>query len=265
MQRITADKRMLARRFRRGMATYEGAAVVQSEMAAALVADLLSASATDRFEHVLELGCGTGLLTGRLVDHCRLSCLVLNDLVAESGESVQRVLRRKPGVMVTFVPGDMETIDLPDDQDLVISNAVLQWAADPPSLLRRMTRLLRTGGVLALASFGPANLLELSAVAGLSLHYPSLAQWHASLAGDYEVLSGRETLRTLWFPSAGAVLRHLKETGVNALATQPWPPAKIMRFCRTYETTFGRQAEVPLTYNPVFIIARKHHDGGGRR
>jgi len=265
MQRITADKRMLARRFRRSMATYEEAAVVQAEMAVALVADLLSATGTDRFDHVLEIGCGTGLLTGCLLAHCRLRHLVLNDLVAESGESVQRVLRRKPGVMATFVPGDMETIDFPDGQDLIVSNAVLQWAADPPGLLRRMTRLLRPGGVLALASFGPANLLELSAVAGVSLHYPSLAEWHASLTGDYEILSGRETLRTLCFPSAGAVLRHLKRTGVNALATQPWPPAKIRRFCRTYETTFGRQAEVPLTYNPVFMVARKRHDGGGHR
>ena len=264
MRRIAIDKGILARRFSRSMATYEGAAVVQKEMADRLIAVLLSASGRHRFDNVLELGCGTGLLTRQLLEHCRLSRLVLNDLVPECERTAARARRRKPKVVVRFVPGDMEIVEFPDGQDLVVSSAALQWAADLRSLLKRVAGLLRPGGVLALATFGPSNLREVSQLTGLSLRYWSVEEWRAALAEDVEVLSMNEDTRTLWFPSARDVLRHLKQTGVNALDSRQWSPSKIRQFCRTYEAAFGKDGEVPLTYHPVFIVARKRLSRGGR-
>ncbi len=126
----------------------------------------------------------------------------------------------------------------------------------------RMAGLLRPGGVLAVASFGPSNLCEVHRLSGLALPYPSLDEWRTALAGHSEVLVAREDMRTLWFPSAHDMLRHLKETGVDALDAQPWGAGKAIRFCKAYAGTFGRDGIVPLTYHPVFLVARKHNEGG---
>jgi malonyl-ACP O-methyltransferase BioC len=246
------------------MPTYERAAVVQQEMAAQIVAELRSVAATDRFDNVLELGCGTGLLTRRLLDQCRLSRLILNDLAPECERTARLARRRTPNAIVRFMQGDMEALAFPDDQDLIVSSAVFQWATNPCDLLERVAGLLRPGGVLAMASFGPSNLREVSGLTGLSLRYWSVKKWREALAENYEVLSGSEDTRTLWFSSAHEVLRHLRHTGVNALDSEAWSPSKIRRFCRTYEATFGRNGGVPLTYHPVFIVARKRIDGGIR-
>jgi malonyl-ACP O-methyltransferase BioC len=260
MRRVTVDKRILARHFCRSLVTYERAAVVQREMAAQLVASLFSAAGTNVFDDALELGCGTGLLTERLLEVCRFSRLILNDLVPECAQTARRFQNREPGVTLSFLPGDMETVDLPDQQDLIASSAAVQWAADPRGLLARMAGRLRPGGVLAIASFGPSNLLEVSQLTGLSLDYCPAEEWRAALSGSCEILSESENRRTLWFPSAHDALRHLKQTGVNTLDSRSWSASDARRFCRAYDATFGRNGAVPLTYHPVYIVARKRDD-----
>ncbi len=257
MQHVTADKSLLARRFLESMATYDRAASVQREMAGRLVDDLLAVAGTERFERVLELGCGTGLLTERLLEDCRPECLVLNDLVPECERTARRVRRRNPGTRVLFVSGDLESAPLPGAQDLVASNAVFQWATAPENLPARLAGWLRPGGILAMATFGPENLRQVSRLTGSALHYLSAGEWRETLSGRFDVLAGHEEVRTLRFRSAREVLDHLRRTGVNALDARPWTPAKMLRFCRTYEGALGHDNRVPLTYHPVFTIARK--------
>lgn len=262
MRRVAADKQKLACRFSRSMATYDGAAVVQREMAAELLERLLSVAGTDCFARVLELGCGTGLLTEQLVAMCRMRRLVLNDLVADCAQTVQRVQWQVAGagagVDVEFLQGDMETAAFSGLQDLVVSNAVLQWAGDLRGMLGRIAALLRAGGILAVASFGPSNLREVAELSGVSLRYESVEEWRVMLGQDYDVLDVGERTRTLWFSSAHDVLRHLKHTGVNSLDSRAWTSVEIRRFCRDYETRFALDQSVPLTYHPFFAIARKH-------
>lgn len=257
MRRITVDKSVLVRRFSRSMATYECAAVVQRDMAEQLVADVRRIAGADRFDRVVELGCGTGLLTRRLLENCRVSDLVLNDLVPECERTAGWVREHEPHVTVQFLRGDMEDVEFPDEQDLIVSSAVLQWAADLPSLLKRLVGCLRPDGILAMASFGPSNLCEVSQLTGSSLRYWSAAEWRTALAADCRVLNGSDDTRTLWFSSAREVVQHLKQTGVNALDSRPWSSSKILEFCRTYESTFGEEGKVPLTYHPVFLVARR--------
>jgi len=254
---LAVDKDLIACRFLRSLSTYEHAAIVQRHMAEQLVAELGAVSGADRFDRVLELGCGTGLLTERLIARCRPCRLVLNDLVRACAKTADRARQRNPHLDVQFLPGDMESLDFPHPQDLIVSNAVFQWAADPQALLARMAALLRDGGILGVATFGPSNLREVTRLTGLSLAYRTAKQWQTNLAAHYEVISVREDVQTLRFHSPREVLRHLKETGVNALDGRPWSRARITDFCRAYEATFAQQDEVPLTYHPIIITARK--------
>ena len=53
------------------------------------------------------------------------------------------------------------------------------------------------------------------------------------------------------------VLRHLRDTGVNGRAKRPWSRRDLDAFCQNYDQRFGRSGRVPLTYQPVWLIARK--------
>jgi SAM-dependent methyltransferase len=152
----------------------------------------------------------------------------------------------------------MESIPLPDQQDLVMANASLQWAGNPAALLVKMVECLRPGGILAIATFGPLNLQETASLTGLSLRYLSVNALRAHLDGRAEILQCEEELRRLTFTSAMDVLRHLKHTGVNGLGTFTWSRRDIARFCAGYQARFGRGGSVTLTYHPILLIARRN-------
>ena len=258
MRWVTVDKDVVAQRFSRSMATYENEAVVQREMAAQLTDRLIQSAGTDCFENVLELGCGTGLLTRYIADKCRIRRMILNDLVPGCEQTAQLTRQRYPGVTVQFIEGDMETAAFPLDQDLIVSNAVIQWAADLRGLTDRMATRLKPGGILAVGTFGPGHFHELAELTDLSLRYGSVDEWRSVLADNYEMLSGTEHTRILHFSGARDVLSHLQRMGANSLDRLPWSPKKLTGFCREYDARFSRDGKTPLSYHSVLIVARKH-------
>jgi malonyl-ACP O-methyltransferase BioC len=255
MSWVTVDKQVLAQRVGRSAARYDRAAVVQAEMAERLVSDVLEWAGTGEFESVLEPGCGTGLLTRRLAERCRIGRLVLNDLAGVVGQRLAAGLAG--GLEVDFVPGDMEIVGFPGSYDLIVSNAAFQWVDDPGALIRRLTGMLRPGGVLAITAFGPENLGEVAELTAVSLRYLTLVDWRRMVETACDVLMAHEARRVMRFESASDVLRHLRDTGVNALDPGGWPHGKTRRLCRDYEARFGRNGEVPLTYHPLWLIGRK--------
>lgn len=258
MTPTTVTKKLVAMRFARSTDTYDGAAVVQRDMACGLVGGIERALENRACGRALELGCGTGLFTELLVRRIQLQHLTLNDLATDLSRVVERCLSCVPRLMLDLLPGDMERIHLPDQQDLVMANAALQWAEDPAALLRKMVECLRPGGILAIATFGPLNLQETASLTGLSLRYLSIHALRAHLDGRAEILQCEEDLRRLSFTSALDVLRHLKHTGANGLGTSTWSRRDIARFCARYQAKYGRGGSVTLTYHPILLVARRN-------
>ena len=58
--------------------------------------------------------------------------------------------------------GDAAALPLPDASvDLLFSSLCLQWLDDVPAVLNEFRRVLRPGGRMMLATFGPQTLIEL--------------------------------------------------------------------------------------------------------
>lgn len=250
-QRI--DKELLRSRFQRAAGSYDSQALVQERTAEHLL-DLLAQHGGSAPQRALEIGCGSGLLTRRLLARCcGIEELTLSDLTPALPACPPACSAR-----LRLLPGDIETLPLPGPFDLIISSSALHWLHDLKSLLGRLAAGLSPGGSLAFSLYGPDNLREIKALTGLGLRYSSLAAVAAMLRDSgLAVLHSSEEAAALHFASPQDVLRHLRQTGVNALSREPWSRTRLEHFCAEYRARFSASGGVALTYHPMYCIAKR--------
>lgn len=144
----------IAAAFGRQAGVYDRHAMLQRD-----VAELLSRHFPAREEpDILEIGCGTGLLTRHL-----LGCYPRGRVLAtDIAPAMLQVCRSKfaNDARLRFAVADAEHADIGGRFDLIASSMVAQWFARPARTLRALSRLLAPGGVLVYATTGPDNLME---------------------------------------------------------------------------------------------------------
>lgn len=250
------DKKLIKLRFEQAAATYEQQATVQHLVADRLLALLTEAAPAFRPERLLEIGCCTGLLTEKIMARFPgTPHLTVSDLVPAFEQCVCGKIG-PGGADITFLAGDIESIDLPGPYDLIISSSTLHWVEDLPGLCRKLHAHLNPGGILAFSQYGVDNLGEIRAITGLGLDYKELARVKEMVAERFLVLAAEEHRETLWFNDPLAVLQHLRATGVNSIGQQVWTRKQVHAFIAEYGRRFASAQGVSLTYHPLFIIAR---------
>ena len=169
-----------------------------SRLLAPQLVDLAGLQVGDR---VLDVGCGTGALTGELVARLGASSVTAVD---PSEPFVDAVQDRHPGVEVHR--GSAEALPLEDDAfDAALAQLVVHFMADPVAGLAGMRRVTRPGGVVVAAVWDFAG-----GAAPLSLF------WRAARTLDPAVVdeSHRAGARSGHLPElfAAAGLREVEET-----------------------------------------------------
>ena len=140
--------------------------------------DLLARVGATDPRRVVDLGCGPGNLTALLAQRWPAAAVEGLD---SSPEMIERARADVPAVR--FSVGDVRTWTMPDDCDVVISNATLQWVPGHLDLVRDWAAALPPDGWLALQV--PANF-----------DAPSHALMRSLVASPR------------WAPLVGDVLRH---------------------------------------------------------
>ena len=109
---------------------------------------------------VLEVGCGTGLLTQLLMRRYSDSLITAIDIAPGMIEEC----RRKWPVegRCAFLEADVESMTLAGEFDLIISNSCFQWLTDLRGAMHKLASHLRAGGVLAFSAPAAGTLSELS-------------------------------------------------------------------------------------------------------
>lgn len=249
------DKKLVEKRFSRGLPTYARTASIQPEMARELLAGLLRVRGNNRYPRILEIGAGSGILTDLLEKQLIRDKLVLLDIVPECA----KYHLRRPDAK--FVAGDAETVELNGPYDLILSNAAFQWFHDMRPFFPKLRKNLYPGGILAFTTFGPENLRELRELTGNALPYRTLGELTVLLRdpGGFDVLDASEKIEIVPFKDPLSILRHMKQTGVSApVRKQPlWTPGRLARFERDYRARFSSaDGAVRLTYHPITVIAK---------
>lgn len=249
------DKQTIRQRFARAAATYDRQAVIQQRVADRLLA-LLAEFSGPPPRLVLEIGCCTGLLTARLVrQYGNIKTLYVNDLVSRFKRRV--AVDIPAGINLVFLAGDIETLEPPPALDLVISSSTFHWLEDLPALLNRLQDRMAPGSRLAFSLYGRDNLREVREITGIGLDYYSLSELRELVGRHFSVLACDEEHHTFTFADPLALLHHLRETGVNALAPGSWGRKQLHSFDREYRDRYSSQEGVALTYHPLYCLARK--------
>ncbi|HSE47935.1 MAG TPA: methyltransferase domain-containing protein [Terriglobales bacterium] len=108
-------------------------------------------------ETVLDVGCGTGRLTGELLERLPRGRVIAVDASESMLEEARKQLA-KYGGRVELVAADALELKLNQVADLVFSTATFHWILDHAKLFRVLHRALRPGGRLEAQCGGGPNL-----------------------------------------------------------------------------------------------------------
>ena len=236
------NKDLIQKRFAKHLETYNENAKVQKKMAQKLIS-LLDKK---KFESILEIGCGTGLLTELINQNITFSSYKANDIVKDCSNFIKEI---NPNI--DFVAGDIEEfIETSEEKyDLIISNAAFQWVDNLESFIKKLTQKLRPNGVLLFSTFGKENFREIFFISGKTLPYYSADEIETMLSNYNPTIE--QEVHVLAFKTPLDILKHFKLTGVNSLELTSWTKANMLKFEKEYNSLCFN---VPtLTYNPIFV------------
>jgi trans-aconitate 2-methyltransferase len=240
--------------------------------------DLLARVATEDPSLVVDLGCGPGNLTRHLATRWPQARV---EGIDSSPEMISRAEAAGADPRVAFAVGDLRDWQPPQQVDVLVSNATLQWVPGHLDLLPRLVDAVRPGGWLAFQV--PANSADPSHTAMTDL--ATSTRWAPAFEGRdrarsavaepqtyLEVLAGLGCVVDAWETTylhvlAGddAIVRWTSGTGLRPYL-QALPDAEDRdAFLAEYRALVGRAYPqrpwgTVLPFRRVFVVAQV---GGG--
>lgn len=247
VHRTIINKEKVKDRFSRRLSTYSDSAVMQRQIASRLYNCFIKPN-SDFVRNVLEVGCGTGLLTSQWSKSLHPNAVCYIDLCELTPF---KIIKNEQ-----YIVGDAEQVieTFPENInfDAIFSASAIQWFSNLPRFFSSCYHHLNEGGYIAMSSFIPGNLPE------ISTHHSPLSYYNVSdlrlmlspLYKDIDIISEEIVME---FESPVEALRHLQYTGVTGLPGFGIPSVRKL----LNDFPLSDNGRYQLTFLPVYIFARK--------
>lgn len=256
------DKVRIRQSFAAASGTYDGAAELQRHVGRALVADLNAEMLTGT---VLDLGCGTGFLTGELLALTPQESVIAVDIAFGMLEATRSKLAAHNNVR--YICADAEQLPIAASTvDVVVSNLALQWCRNLTAVFSELKRALKPGGQLVFSTFGPHTLQELKSAWAEVDDYSHVNEFYGAVeielflqqAGFRQVRIECNTHLSK-YDSVLALMRELKAIGAQnvigernkAITTQ----SQLQRMIKAYDL-YRLDGMIPATFECFLIRAQ---------
>ncbi len=219
------DKAKVRRSFAAAAATYDQAAHLQRAVGQALLQTTGLAALQGR---VMDLGCGTGFLSGELLagGWCKASDLLAVDIALSMVAATRNKLTG--AYQAHYLCADAEQLPFVDDSiQHIFSNLALQWCRQLAFAVIEFRRVLSPGGHIHFTTFGPKTLRELKAAWQTVddnqhvIDFYSGADIRAILqqAGLTDI-SVQSQLHINYYPTVKDLLQELKHLGAQTVSAR---------------------------------------------
>lgn len=258
------DKVKLSRRFSKGAKDYDKYARVQKTMGDSLV----SKAKDDGVKHILEIGCGTGYVTKKLIEKYPDAEI---DAVDIAMGMIQHASSSISDDRVNFICGDVEEMQLTKKYDLIISNATFQWFNDLKGTLKKLDSYLDDGGFILFSTFGVNTFTELKECfikASDELCIDTILPSQKFMSPDdiKDVASGEmniyESMEIEHFNNCNEFFTSVKKIGANNSSKNriKATPSFMKKVVSIYDNVFREDDRVKATYHTVIVKIDKSHN-----
>lgn len=254
------DKHITRMHFERAANSYDGAAVLQREIAKRIGQRLDYIKQQPK--RVLDVGCGTGYITKDLLKRYPKADVIALDLAHSMARKSmeQGSWLRKPKV----VCADAELLPLKEDSiDFVISSLMLQWTNDLNMVFTGFHHVLAPNGLLLFSTFGPETLTEIRqswSEVDNRPHASNFADMHeigdALLhAGFQDPVTDMEMI-TMTYANVRQLMRDIKQIGASNTDSNRskglMGKAKLKAFENAYEQFKTPEGLYPASWEIIY-------------
>ncbi len=267
----------VAQRFSRAAESYERGAGIHRHVAARLIG-MMPDPATIGEGRILELGCGTGVLTSLVRQRFPAAHLCAIDFAEGMIRSLQEAYAADDTLWC--VVADARTFAAREPFDLVVSSSALHWATPIESVMGNIRRLLRPGGRFVGALMVEDTLRELHALRRTIApdkiprgRLPRISDVLEALAkAGLAVESREEEIVRAKYRSADDFLRTIHAQGLTggevSRAPKPLSRAELMNLAKAYDLAYRElQGGVYASFEVLYVDTRVPYpeEGGGSR
>jgi trans-aconitate 2-methyltransferase len=180
---------------------------------------VLSRLSVNGDERTIDAGCGSGRLTGELLERLPRGRLVAIDRSWNMLMTARANLRPAFGDRVSFIQVSLPDLPCANWADLVFSTATFHWIKDHTALFQNILQALRPGGRLMAQCGGGPNLARAHALAEQLMHAEPFAPFFGEWPGPWEFADADTTAQRLQRAGFTDVVTSLEEAPTT-LATE---------------------------------------------
>ncbi len=252
------DKRKIQHAFGKAALTYDNAAQLQRMVGEWLLATQAPSIQTNT---LLDLGCGTGFLTQRLIRNFPNSHITALDIAFPMLEETQKKLSNS----VHYICADAEHLPFTSScLDGIFSNLALQWCEDLSQTFAEFKRVLKPDGVLQFSTFGENTLYELKTAwqtvddfSHVNAFYNENDLLHFLKIVGFERVEYETLTIVSRYDSVLCLMRELKQLGANYVhqsKNQMTSKKQLKMMMKAYEI-YRVYAQIPATFELIKITA----------